>query len=29
MNREERFASIVVTRPDREDTVYLQRPGES
>ena len=27
MNREELFASIVAARPDREDTVYLERRG--
>jgi hypothetical protein len=29
MNREELFASIVAARPDREDTVYLERRGDS
>ena len=29
MNREELFASIVAARPDREDTVYLERRGNS
>ena len=29
MNREELFASIAATRPDREDTVYLERRGQS
>jgi hypothetical protein len=28
MNREELFASIVAARPDREDTVYLERRGD-
>ena len=29
MNREELFASIVAARPDREDTVYLERRADS
>ena len=29
MNREELFASIAAERPDREDTVYLERRGDS
>jgi hypothetical protein len=29
MNREELFASIEAARPDREETVYLERRGES
>ena len=29
MNREELFASIVAARPDRGDTVYLERRGDS
>jgi hypothetical protein len=29
MNREELFASIVAARPGREDTVYLERRGDS
>jgi hypothetical protein len=29
MNREELFASIVAARPDREDTMYLERRGDS
>ena len=29
MNREELFASIVAARPDRDDTVYLERRGDS
>jgi hypothetical protein len=29
MNREELFDSIVAARPDREDTVYLERRGDS
>jgi len=29
MNREELFASIVASRPDREDSVYLERRGDS
>lgn len=29
MNREELFASIAAARPDREDTVYLERRGDS
>ena len=29
MNREELFASIVAARHDRDDTVYLERRGES
>jgi len=29
MNREELFASIVAARPDREDTVYLERRGDT
>ena len=28
MNREELFASIVATRPDRNDTLYLERRGQ-
>jgi hypothetical protein len=28
MTREELFASIVAARPDRDDTVYLERRGE-
>jgi hypothetical protein len=29
MNREELFASIGAARPDREDTVYPDRRGDS
>jgi hypothetical protein len=29
MNREELFDSIVAARPDRSDTVYLERRGDS
>jgi hypothetical protein len=29
MNREELFASIVAARPGRDDTVYLERRGDS
>jgi hypothetical protein len=29
MNREELFASIVAAHPGREDTVYLERRGDS
>lgn len=29
MNREELFASIVAARPGRDDSVYLERRGES
>ena len=29
MNRQELFASIVAARPGREDTVYLERRGDS
>jgi hypothetical protein len=28
MNREELFASIVAARPDRDNTVYLERRGD-
>jgi hypothetical protein len=29
MNRQELFASIVAARPGRDDTVYLERRGDS
>jgi hypothetical protein len=29
MTRDELFASIVATRPDRDDLVYLERSGDS
>jgi hypothetical protein len=29
MNRDELFASIEAARPDREETVYLERRGDS
>jgi hypothetical protein len=28
MNRDQLFASIVAARPDRDDTVYLERRGQ-